>query len=179
MAAMMTTPRNGLLFVLTLGVVLLFCRTAHAQNGVYADYTNATMTNIGGNVPNMNGATVGIFVQDRRKRVFKGGVDFRGNLLNGKYGTSSNQGLAGLRLVWSPRHTNIYPYAEFLVGVAHSLLFTNGKGETLFMSAFVGGVDYKLARHVDWRVVDFTYSQINASDPFNPVMVGTGLVARF
>jgi len=176
---MTTTSRKGFLFVLTLGVALLSTSAAHAQNGVYATYTHATMTNIGGNVPQMNGATVGIFVQDRRKRVFKGGVDFRGNILNGNYGTSSDQGLAGLRLVWSPRHTHISPYAEFLIGVAHSLLFTSGKGETIFTSAFVGGMDYKFARHFDWRVVDFTYSQVNATNPFNPVMVGTGLVARF
>ena len=86
-AAMTTTSRKGFLFVLTLGVALLSTSAAHAQNGVYATYTHATMTNIGGNVPQMNGATVGIFVQDRRKRVFKGGVDFRGNILTGAWWT--------------------------------------------------------------------------------------------
>jgi hypothetical protein len=165
--------------LLVMALVVMAVPAAHAQNGVYATYTSATMTNIGGNVPHMNGATVGFFVQDRRSKVFKGGVDFRGNFLNGNYSTSSDQGLAGLRLVVLPPRVHIAPYAEFLIGVANSLLFTSGKGETLFMSAFVAGADYKLARHVDWRVVDFTYSRVNAKDPFNPVMVGTGLVARF
>ena len=177
---MKTTACKGFLFVLTLGLALLSSSTAHAQNGVYATYTTATMTNIGGNIPQMNGATVGFFVQDRRKKVLKGGVDFRGNILSGNYGTSTDHWLGGLRLVVLPsRRVPIAPYAEFLIGGAHSLLFPSGKGETFFMSAFVAGADYKIARHFDWRVVDFTYSRINATNPFNPVMVATGLVARF
>jgi len=180
MACIMTIARKGFLFVLMLGMALLSSSTAHAQGGVYATYTTATMTNIGGNVPQMNGATVGFYLQDTRRRVFKGGVDFRGNILSGNYGTSTDHGLAGLRLVWlPPGRVHVAPYAEFLIGEAHSLLFPSGKGETYFMTAFVAGADYKIARHLDWRVVDFTYSRINATNPFNPVMVGTGLVARF
>lgn len=165
-----------LLAVCVLGLLVPMAR---AQNGVYATYTSANMTNIGGDVPHMNGATVGFFLQDRRTRVFKGGVDFRGNFLNGNYNTSSDQGLAGLRLVVSPPHTHIAPYGEILIGVANSQLFTNGQGESHFMTAFVAGADYKLARRVDWRVVDFTYARVEASNPFNPVMVSTGLVFRF
>jgi hypothetical protein len=181
MFCIMRTVRKDFLLMLTLGVALLSSSPAHAQLGVYATYTSATMTNIGGNVPHMNGATIGAFFQDPRARVLKIGADVRGNILNGDYGTSSDHWLLGPRVaVMLPSHrVHITPYGEYLFGESTSLLFTSGKGETHFMWAFVAGADYKLARYVDWRVVDFTYSQVDAKDPFNPVMVGTGLVARF
>jgi len=85
--------------------------------------------------------------------------------------------MAGFRLAIRPRVLPISPYGELLIGIANSTVGTHTS--TDFQTAGVLGVDYTLVPHVDWRVLEFSYSRVNAANVFNPSSFSTGIVLRF
>lgn len=80
------------------------------------------------------------------------------------------------------------PFAQFLVGGVHAFnsTFPHAGGALSSANSFAltagGGLDYRLSRHIDVRVVQIdylkTYLPNNATDEQNNLRVGAGLVLR-
>ncbi len=104
-------------------------------------------------------------------------VDGRGDLSG-----NINSGLAGPRLAAHLPLIPLKPYVEFLLGASSfSAQGNRPKNSTSFTYRYVGGIDTAVLPHVDWRVVDFSYSggisQFNTT--VNPKTLSTGVVVRF
>jgi hypothetical protein len=171
----MRNTRLTLLFLLLLAGFTLPSRS-FAQNGLYVAYSGAALHNSGGQ-PNQYGPMVGLYLNNSYGKVVSAGVDFRASFLSGSNNTSLDTGLVGFRLAIRPRVLPISPYGQLMIGVASSTLAS--KSNTDFAAAALVGVDYTLVPPVDWRVLELSYSRVNAVNPFNPVSLSTGIVLRF
>jgi hypothetical protein len=100
--------------------------------------------------------------------------------------------LVGLRVSGKPFSRPFRPYLEATIGDGSS----KAPNSTLHISkvdyAFFGGVDYRLAQHVEWRVAEIGYGALTtvssatvgaggtvAIPPSKLVNFSTGLVFRF
>jgi hypothetical protein len=117
------------------------------------------------------------------------GVDFRDSYTKGN-NASLNSFLLGVRVAAKPIKYSFKPYAQLSVGVGS----TKPPHSTVHISRFAydiyGGVDYTLAKHVDFRVVEVGYGSLStvSSANFNGqnsipssrlLSISTGLVFRF
>ena len=161
--------------------LLFCCAAAHAQIGVYGEFSAANF-----NVPNVGwqyGTTFGIFDNDLLKIPFFAlGIDGRGTVVNGD-GASIASGLAGPRLVFKPHVLPVMPYVEALVGAGHAEAGRQGSAAhtsaTKLEYNFVGGLDYTFFPRLDWRVVEFSYGGLSSfAGSFNPRTLSTGIVFR-
>ena len=157
--------------------LLILGRPAAAQISIYGELTGAQLTNLVGTSV-LFGPTVGVTDTLVRRIHIEAGIDLRGSFL----GASKRlDGVAGGPVVsfWA---RGIRPYAEFLVGYAHS----NGGLSTPYSAAsdaqieVIFGIDKELNRHIYWRVFEYSYEQYYAlGGEFNPKNFSTGLVYRF
>jgi hypothetical protein len=105
-------------------------------------------------------------------------VDARGDLSD-----NINSGLVGPRVALHFRFFPLKPYGEVLAGVSSYSTSNNGnKNATDVNYRWVGGLDTAILPHLDWRVVDYSYSgggitQGNVTR--HPQTLSTGLVIRF
>ncbi|HYL65425.1 MAG TPA: OmpA family protein [Candidatus Methylomirabilis sp.] len=94
--------------------------------------------------------------------------------------------LAGPRLNLR-RFDYFVPFAEFLLGAAHSgAPMTGTSGQSAFALAAGGGVDVALTRNIAWRFAQIDYLMTNFSGPSvggkarqDNLRLGTGIVLRF
>jgi len=94
--------------------------------------------------------------------------------------------LFGPRLNWR-KFDYFVPFAQFLLGGAHSGIEMNGAGnQSSFAMAAGGGVDMVITKTIAWRVAQFEYLMTTFSGPAlganarqDGFRVGTGLVLRF
>jgi hypothetical protein len=119
-----------------------------------------------------------------------GGIDIRDTLVGGN-NAKLNSFMVGAKV--SRKRTEaraLIPYAEFTVGVGTSKPPTSVVHVSSFQFGVLGGVDYTLSRHVDFRAVEVGYGLVStvSSASFNGVLsipqsrllsVSTGLVFRF
>jgi hypothetical protein len=152
-------------------------KPAAAQISAYGELTGAQLTNLVGTSV-LFGPTVGVTDTLVRRIHVEAGIDLRGSFL----GASKRlDGVAG-GPVLSFWVRGIRPYAEFLVGYAHSNggLSTPYSGASSAQIELIGGVDKQLNRHLYWRVFEYSYEQYYAlGGEFNPKNFSTGLVYRF
>jgi hypothetical protein len=161
-------------------LLVLFSSVAtSAQIGVYGQFNAAKL-----NVPQTGwiyGPTVGAYFASTHFVFLSTGVDFRGTFLGNSGSTKLNSGLGGLRLGIKPRVLPIQPYIEGLVGVGH-VEFGQGAAQTSATKLeyqFLGGLDFTLLPHIDWRVVEFSYGGLSGLDnSLNPKTLSTGIVLR-
>jgi hypothetical protein len=152
---------------------------AAAQVGIYANFSAAQL-----NVGDSNwvyGPTVGAYYDALHFGVGSAGLDFRAQLFNNNSTATLDSGLAGIRVAVHPPVFPVKPYIEGLAGVGHADFSASGAATsaTRFEYAFLGGVDYTLLPHVDWRVTEFSYGGISAlGGSFNPKILSTGIVLR-
>ena len=153
---------------------------AHAQIGVYAGYTGSRL-----DVPNTDwvfGPTFGAYYNFTHLPVLNFGADARVSFITSSSTTKVTSGLIGPRVVVHVPAIPIRPYAEVLGGIAQSQYgegdaYTNNKD---FSYAFAGGVDIQIIPHLDWRIVDYTYTRIFNLDSGSTgeKSLTTGLVFR-
>ena len=179
---------RALCLPIALTVALLLAPAAHAQTGVYLDFSATNPDNW------IYGGTAGVYHDAWRLPFSKAGLDVRGSFLgNGQtvdtpriYGVT-----AGPRLVFHPPVLPIKPYVEVLAGAGHVRIGTANTGR--FEYQVVGGVDVKIIPRLDWRLFDFAYTgypglnevgyptsylQPDRFDSFSPKILSTGLVLR-
>ena len=149
---------------------------AHAQIGIYGQFSASNF-----NLPNTGwqyGTTFGLYDTPWHIPFFALGLDGRGTVL-GSGSTKITSGLAGPRLTFKPHVLPVMPYVEAVVGAGNArygagIATTN---VTKLEYQFLGGVDYTLLPHIDWRVVEFSYGGFSGQN-FNPQTLSTGLVVR-
>ncbi|HEY2352637.1 MAG TPA: OmpA family protein [Candidatus Acidoferrum sp.] len=143
---------------------------------------------------NEHGATGSFTVNANRwlgLTIEAGGTNFKRNVfpltgsLNQVEG-SQNTILAGPRINF--RHFDRFvPFVEFMAGMAHGDIETNGTGgQYTFAMAAGGGIDIVLWKHLAWRFGQFDYLMTNFSGPGvggderqNNFRASSGLVLRF
>lgn len=158
--------------LLALGLLsgVLFSAAAQAQTAIYGTFSGTKLNTDGGDW--LYGGTIGVYKD--HGRTFHYGLDGRG-VFTGKDDTHLYSGLVGPRLAVSVYP--VKPYVEALIGVGHAEFSHNS--DTKFEYQMLGGVDYTLAPHVDWRVIEFSYGGFSDLNPsFNPKTISTGLVLR-
>lgn len=170
-------PHFRLSFPITL---LLACAAAfaipgQAQTGVYAtfDASDFQTPNVGWQY----GPTFGLYHDFLHAPLIGIGGDGRVNLL-GSGDTKVYSGLIGPRLQLRPHVLPVMPYVEGLIGAGHIRI---GEGfatidTTRFEYAGVIGLDWTILPRIDWRVVEYSASHLQAN--VEPRTWSTGLVLR-
>ncbi len=174
---------------LGLAAMLLGCAPAWGQFAVYGEASGANLQFP--NSHNMYGSTFGMYFTKRFGPV-TAGPDARGAMikrggLNGQYTDQAlDYGQFGLRVAAAPGSIpflkGAMPYVEGTFGLAY---WRGGLGParqeaTHGMVQAVGGLDYKLWRQIQWRVVEFTYGRAGAMPGnINPETLSTGIVVQF
>ena len=159
-------------------ILLSAALPAGAQLAVYGTFSASNFR-----LPNTDwqyGSTFGIYDNRWKIPFFALGIDGRGSVVGGTQASIAS-GLVGPRIVFKPHIVPIMPYVEVLGGVGHA---EYGQGSaagsaTKFEYNFVGGLDFTILPHIDWRVVDFSYGGLAAfNGSFNPRTLSTGIVVR-
>jgi hypothetical protein len=121
------------------------------------------------------GPTFG-FYADLPIPLVKLGVDLRGALLNGG-GYRHYSGAGGPRVEVDLPVIGLKPYAEGLFGVGSYTTSASG-GSTLHIDLEgVVGVDHKLMPLLDWRILEFSYTDYYGGS-LPTKALSTGLVLR-
>ena len=103
-------------------------------------------------------------------------VDARGDFSN-----NIDSGLFGPRIALTLPGFPIKPYFEVLGGFSRYSSVGSGSN-TDVNYRWVGGLDATIIPHIDWRVVDYSYSGAGINDGgvnFHPQTLSTGIVVRF
>ncbi len=134
------------------------------------------------------GAAIGGFVDFYHAQKFDAGVDIRDTIVAGN-NAHLNSFLVGARFAAKPIAEAFKPYLQLSVGVGSSKPPTSPIKLNRFQYGIYGGLDYRLHKHVDFRVVELGYGSvttINSGDfggttsfPSSGLFsVSTGLVFR-
>jgi hypothetical protein len=135
------------------------------------------------------GASIGGYVNFFHAPKFDAGIDVRDMIVTGN-NAHLNSFMVGGRLVAKPIAESFKPYVQVSIGAGSSKPPHSSVHLTRLQYQIFGGVDYTLAKHVDFRIVEVGYggvSTINSGD-FNGSVtfpasslfsVSTGLVFRF
>ena len=152
-----------------------FAPTAHAQIGIYAAGTGASLSNAGTSWG--YGPLVGIYKQGGHAAgTVNLGADLRGSFIS-RDGFHFYTGAIGPRIAIKPHVIPLSPYVEGLIGVASYNSGTGTASSTHLNYQVVGGLDATIFPHLDWRVVDVAYSGV-ANQAIKAVTFSTGLVLR-
>jgi hypothetical protein len=167
-------------------VLLLSCLPAAAQLAVYGKFDIDHYTDTNSNSAVMvYGAGVGIYDNFIHLGPVQVGGDLRGDLSSGnRY--SYRSVLIGLPVGVKLPLLPVRPYLEPVAGVDGSK-YTGSTAPGITTShsyklayGFVGGVDWTVLPHIDWRVVEAGYTREDNGVAPNPnVLVSSGLVLRF
>jgi len=159
--------------------IVLALASAHAQIGIYGEYTgsvnNFEYTN-GSRLPAQSGGTFGVFRDNNATHIASIGLDARGSFLHGSNSTSVDGGLAGFRFALHPHVLPIMPYAQLMAGITHTSAVNTIT--TNFQTAVIAGADYTLLPHLDWRVVELNWSHDYGANPWSPFSFSSGIVIR-
>jgi len=148
---------------------------AHAQVGLYfnPDFTrisNSTADTgpfafLGPGVTSrmFYGVDFGGYYTALKGQSFDVSVDVRDALQHGN-SAAINSFMVGPRLNYKAPGGRFKPYIQASVGAAHTRPGTNIAHITRFEYDIYGGVDYKLAKHVDLRAIEVSYG---AADTIN------------
>lgn len=150
---------------------------AFAQLGLYGGFTTSTFDTA--NTPRMYGGTFGAYFDASHHPLLNFGLDVRGNVLSNGSNPSMHSITAGPRVVVHIPAIPLRPYAEGLIGGAHvelgqGVAYTNASG---LDAGFALGADLTILPHVDWRILDYSYSRIDAAHTYQTNFT-TGLVVR-
>ncbi len=135
------------------------------------------------------GANIGGYVNFVHGPKFDAGIDVRDVIVTGN-NARLNSFLVGGRVIAKPIAESFKPYLQVSVGAGSSKPPHSSVHLTRLQYQVFGGVDYTLAKHVDFRIVEVGYggvSTINSSNfngnvtfPISSTLtVSSGLVFRF
>jgi hypothetical protein len=134
------------------------------------------------------GAAIGGYVNFYHAQKFDAGLDLRDVLVNAN-NANLNSFLVGGRIAAKPLAEKFKPYAQLSVGVGTSKPPHSTVHISRFQFGIYGGIDYTLAKHVDFRAFELGYGSVSTvnSGNFNGTTsfpnsslfsVSTGLVFR-
>jgi hypothetical protein len=134
------------------------------------------------------GAAIGGYVNFFHAQKYDAGVDIRDVLVSAN-NARLNSFLVGGRIAVKPIAEKFKPYAQLSVGVGSSKSPYSTVHVSKFEYGIYGGLDYTLAKHVDFRAVELGYGSVSTinSGNFNGATafpssslfsVSTGLVFR-
>ena len=134
------------------------------------------------------GAAIGGYVNFFHAQKYDAGVDLRDIIVSGN-GAHLNSFLVGGRVAVKPLAEKFKPYAQLSVGVGSSKAPHSPIKLNRFQYGIYGGLDYTLAKHVDFRAFELGYGSVSTinSGNFNGTTsfsassmfsVSTGLVFR-
>jgi len=91
--------------------------------------------------------------------------------------------VGGVQLKDNAKDTKVRPFAHAMVGVAHATISENtfdiSESETGLAGVFGGGIDIRVSKRVDFRVVQFDYNPTRlGGETQHNFRVGIGLVFR-
>ncbi len=165
-----------LFVLLALSALLFRSPAAHAQTGVYVDFSAAKL-----NAPDTGwvyGPTAGVYFDHGHLLFLSTGLDVRGSFLGSGSSTQLYSGMLGPRLAFRPHVLPIKPYIEAVVGAGH-IDDSGGASTTQFEYQFLGGVDTTILPRIDWRTVEFSYGGLSGlNGSLHPKTISTGLVLR-
>jgi hypothetical protein len=152
---------------------------ARAQTAVYGQFSASRFNSI----PNTNqwgyGGNFGLYSDFMKVPFGKIGGDIRFQFVRPADNITLFSTLLGPRLALHPKVVPLNPYAEFLFGAGHFTYGNNSPSTTQFDWRVLGGVDKTLLPHLDWRVIEVSYGQLNTySGRLRPVTLSTGIVLR-
>lgn len=187
---------------LALGLITLFPGAkAHAQAGLYL---NPVVSHVGISTPDygpfsflgdgetsrwFGGVDYGGYWDFYHQPKFNLGLDVRDTIQHGN-NASLNTFSVAPRISAKPMKGSIQPYAELELGAGRSRAEHSAVSTTKFQIEILAGVDYPIARHVDFRVVEIGYGNVqtmsstieraNTSIPnANLFSISSGLVFTF
>ncbi len=154
----------------------------HAQTAIYGQFSASRFNNNA--IPNANqwgyGGGFGLYSDFQKIPFGKVGADVRLQFTRPASNTTLTSFLVGPRLEVHPHVIPLNPYAEFLFGGGHFSYGNNSPSTTQFDWRVLGGLDKTVLPHVDWRVIEVSYGQLNTySGRLRPVTFSTGVVLRF
>jgi hypothetical protein len=163
-------------------LLLLFAagNLAHAQTAVYGQFSASHFNDI----PNTNewgyGGGFGLYSDFYKVPFGKVGADLRFQFVRPSSNTTLFSALVGPRLALHPKVIPLDPYVECIFGPGHFTYGNNSPSTTQFDFRVIGGLDKTVLPHLDWRVIEVSYGQLNTySGRLRPVTFSTGIVLRF
>jgi hypothetical protein len=154
---------------------------AHAQTALYGQFSASRFNT--DTVPKANnwgyGGGFGLYSDFEKIPFGKIGGDIRFQFTRPASNTTLFSTLVGPRIAIHPKVVPLSPYAEFLFGAGHFSYGSNAPSTTQFDWRALGGLDKTLLPHLDWRVIEVSYGQLNTfSGRLRPVTFSTGIVLR-
>jgi hypothetical protein len=157
-------------------------RNSMADTGTFAFLGNGTTSRT------FYGAAIGGYVNFFHAQKYDAGLDIRDVLVSAN-NARLNSFLVGGRIAVKPIAEKFKPYVQLSVGVGSSKAPHSTVHVSKFQYGIYGGLDYTLAKHVDFRAVELGYgsvSTINSGNFNGPTTfpssslfsVSTGLVFR-
>jgi hypothetical protein len=168
--------RNLPTLLTALALVLLPARPAAAQLGISGAFTASRLSHPVGSVSSpttLYGETVSAYYQ--RGIFFAYGGDVRASFLGGS-GISLNSGAIGPRVALKLHALPLQIYGAALGGFNS---YTGGPSVSSTTQAeyqLIVGTDFTIFPHIDWRVVEYTYT--GGSDDLSSHSLSTGIVLR-
>jgi hypothetical protein len=153
--------------------------TAHAQTALYGQFSASHFNSL----PNTNewgyGGGFGLYSDFQKIPFGKVGGDVRLQFTRPATNTTLFSMLLGPRIALHPHIIPLNPYAEFLFGAGHFSYGNNAPSTTQFDWRVLGGLDKTVLPHLDWRVIEVSYGQLNTySGQLQPITISTGIVLR-
>jgi hypothetical protein len=159
-----------------LSLSLIPALPAAAQVGLSGSFTASRLSHPVGAVgsPTMlYGETVSAYYQ--RGVFFAYGGDVRASFLGGS-GVSLNSGAIGPRIAFKPHALPLQVYGEALGGFNSYTGGASANSTTQAEYQLIAGADYTIFPHIDWRVVEYTYT--NGTNSLSSHSLSTGIVLR-
>ena len=162
---------------------LLLCAVgipaAQAQTAVYGQFSASRFNSL----PNTNdwgyGGGFGLYTDFQKIPFGKVGADIRFQFVRPASNTTLFSALVGPRLTLHPKVVPLNPYVECIFGPGHFTYGNNAPSTTQFDWRVLGGLDKTVLPHLDWRVIEVSYGQLNTySGRLRPVTLSTGIVLR-
>lgn len=177
-------------FLRSILFLALAVTTAHAQIGIYGRFDATRLSGTSNSFETLGwyeGGGGGVYYDFAHFGPIGLGADVRGNFLAGNQHKFKSV-LGGVRLSVHPPVLPIRPYVQGSIGVGGASHNGLGNSGTIYSNKFeyqvLGGLDYTLLPHIDWRVAEVGYGRISgissgASAPaVNLFTIGTGIVVR-
>jgi hypothetical protein len=154
---------------------------ARAQTALYGQFSASRFNT--DTVPKANdwgyGGGFGLYSDFMKVPFGKVGGDIRFQWVRPADNTTLFSTLLGPRIALHPKVVPLNPYAEFLFGAGHFSYGNNAPSTTQFDWRVLGGLDKTVLPHIDWRVIEVSYGQLNTySGHLQPVTLSTGIVLR-
>jgi hypothetical protein len=151
---------------------------ADAQTAFYGQFS-ASHNNLPNTYDWGYGGGFGLYSDFQKIPFGKVGADIRFQFTRPASNTTLFSTLVGPRVAFHSHLEGLSPYAEFLFGAGHFSYGNNAPSTTQFDWRALGGLDKTLLPHLDWRVVEVSYGQLNTySGRLHPVTISTGIVLR-